>query len=144
MIRVALIFALAITAMSEAAWACLPPDPVSASATPPTMEAEAQTAYRFSTDIVFGVVINHHVDPVKFRVLHVYKGNLKKGDVIRPEAAHGFDAIPCASMTAPRPNFKGESGVIAFDKVPEMRFLPDTMLEAMFDAGLIRRASDRR
>jgi hypothetical protein len=144
MIRFALLFALAIAASSEPAWACLPPIPSPAPAIPPTIEAQAQTAYRFSTDIVFGVVINHRADPVKFRVLHVYKGNLKKGDVIRPVSSHGFDAMPCASMTAPPPNFKGDSGVIAFNKEPEMSFLPDTMLEAMFDAGLIRRAADRR
>jgi hypothetical protein len=137
----ALVPALALAAAPAAA--CLPPPPGIPEPPPPTLAERALSIYRVSTDIVYGVVTGYKDGTPRFKVLHVYKGNLKPGALIAAETSHGFDFVGCLSGPPP-PAFKGEYGVIAFHGEPRLDYLSDDKLEAMFDAGWIARARSRK
>lgn len=127
---------VAAAALPGAAQACelQPPDWV-----PPSLEEQADTTFRYSANIVYGIVMEDTRDgKVPFKVLHVYKGPLKAGArlTLRSESSGclphlGFDR-------------RGKYGVIAFDDDnPVARFIEPDKLEMMFEKGLLKRASSK-
>lgn len=128
-----------LAALAGPSLACLPPPPGTPEPVPLTTAESAEGIYKWSTDIVYGVVLGNRGDRRRFRVLHVYKGALKQGQIIEPSFSLGFDPPPCPHMVV-RPNFKGDYGVIAFHETPELNFVRDDRLKVMFDAGWIRSA----
>ena len=134
-------FALALW-LGTAACACLPDPP----GTPPppvrSEEEKARDAANWATDIVYGVVLRAHGDgPARFRVLHVYKGALRRGAVIEAEAGWGLDPPMCAGMIQPVPVPPGSYGVIYFrgdDRV--LNLLSDNAVAFLIREGLIRSA----
>ena len=127
-----------LTVGATSADACLPPPPGMVEPPPPTKEAKAKGIFNWSTDIVYGVVTSDPDDKTRFKVLHVYKGTLKRGQIIEPNWSVGFDAPPCASMMGGwPPAFRGTYGVIAYRDSPELSFVDDKYLQEMFLAKLI-------
>lgn len=132
------------TSVPTPALACLPPPPGVAEPPPPTTEEKAKQIYGWSTDIVYGVVVSDiNDDETRFRILHVYKGTLKQGQVIEPMLSWGFDAPACAGLMGAPPSFPGQYGVIGFFQRPELNFIPDDHLKIMFDAKWIISAQQR-
>lgn len=126
-------------AVSAPAAACLPPPPGIPEPPPLTKEEKAKQIYTWSSDIVYGVVVNRmkHDRPPRFKVIHTYKGSLKPGQVIEVKPSFGFDAPPCSGLGSPPHHSKGSSGVIAFTGAPTMNFVSDGYLKTMFDAKWI-------
>ncbi|APE28237.1 hypothetical protein BMF35_a1408 [Aurantiacibacter gangjinensis] len=81
----------------------------------------------------------------RFRVIHVYRGDLAAGDIIVAPASLGFDPPLCMGFTihAPEPAAtRGQYGVVAFhDGAPALHFINPVTLERMFEFGLIERAT---
>jgi hypothetical protein len=132
--------AIAAAALPGSAFACLPP---SADWRPPTLEEVARAAYEGSTDIVYGVVTDERTEDGKigFKVLHVYKGPLRRGARLKLEQGNRVPAVACLNSYMEPPVRKGESGVIFFHAGrPALDFLYTEELELMFDKGWIRSA----
>ena len=141
-------FGLALLAAIAAApaAACLPPPPGSVEPPPPTPAQRAHAIGAYSQNIVYGVLTRGTYDRggARLRVLHVYKGPLRRGSVIAIRGSWGFDAPPCAGMmSGPPPVNKGAYGVVAWSGEPELNFVSDDRLNAMFAEGLIRSARQR-
>ncbi len=121
---------------------CLPPPPGMPEPQPPGEAEKARVIATTSRNIVAGVVTRND-DKVRFRILKVYKGALKRGQVIDAYPAHGFySGMPCPGMIPPPPTFKGAKGVIAFDELPApLRWVTPQWLAEMKRTGLIE---DRR
>jgi hypothetical protein len=134
-----LAFALAALFDGAPASACLPPPP---GWVEPSQEEQVRAAARWSTDIVYGVVVRgSDREPERFRVIHVYKGSLRPGTVLRVSRGWGLNPPLCHGMLDPPPVMRGEYGVIFFNSDrPELNFLSDEELELMFSEGLIRSA----
>ena len=131
-------FALAVLLHGAPASACLPlPGWVE-----PTLEERVRAAARWSTDIVYGVVVRGSGrERERFRVIHVYKGSLRPGRVIDVRPGWGVHPPPCPGMGMPPPVMRGDYGVIFFNSDrPQLNFLGDRELELMFSEGLIRSA----
>jgi hypothetical protein len=128
---------LAFLAAAPAA-ACPPPE-----GPQPSVAEQARGIHGLASDIVYGVVLRPTGGPhsYRFRVLHAYKGALRPGQVITARATIGFNGARCGIMTPP-PLARGRYGVVAFTgTTQELNFIDQAYLEAMFEAGLIRRAS---
>ena len=139
--RLLLILPLVLIAVPAAA--CPPPIP-GAVEPPPRPKAEvARSIASWSTEIAYGVVTNDGGDRPRFKIIHVYKGALKPGQVIRPRVSWGFDRPPCFGMSNPPPVSKGDYGVIAYSTEPELSFVPDDILTEMFKTKLIVSAKPR-
>jgi len=128
----------------EAATACAPPPPGYVEPTP------YQRLERFvgqATDIVYGVVRQSGArgEPSRFEIVHVYRGNFKKGDML--EAVPGWDHPEpfCAGMSGPPlPKPAGSYGVIAFRATsPELSFVKPDDVQTMIRQGWIRSARAR-
>ena len=135
-------FLVFFVALASPAMACLPPPPGTVEPPPPTDEQGAKAISDWSANILYGVVTRGSWEgktPL-FKIIHVYRGSLKPGQVIKAEHGWGFDPPPCM-ISSPPPIDKGEYGVIAFEEEPELNFIGDERLEAMFTAGYIKRAS---
>ena len=133
---------LVVAALTSAgpALACLPQP---ADWTPPTFEERVQAIADGATDIVYGVVVrgSDGVRPVRFRVLHVYRGEMRRGEVLRARLGWGFDPPPCATLLGPPPVSRGTYGVIAFRADwPELNFVGERELELLFRTGTIQSA----
>ena len=128
-------------AVSAPSAACLP------DMTGQTEAERLRPAFDRSTDIVYGVVTRggREGHPAQFRVIHVYKGNLTPGTVIRAEPSLGFDPPPCLGFTIPAPPlraYRGQYGVIAFRAgYPALNFIDENTLQLMFRENWIRSAS---
>jgi hypothetical protein len=107
---------------------------------PPTNKQLAQLISKSSTDIAYGTVTGETGYGAEFRVIHVYRGKLAPGQVIRPAASWGFNPPPCSGMISPPPAFQGMYGVIAYEGEPKLSFIPEDVLKEMFDARLISSA----
>lgn len=130
-----------MAAMAAPVGACLP------SAIQQTETERLRPAFDASTEIVYGVVTRgaRAGQLAHFRVIHVYKGNLAPGAIIRAVPTDGFDPPLClALMQAPPPRaYRGQHGVIAFRAdFPALSFLNQNNLDLMFREGWI--ASARR
>lgn len=128
--------AAAVAAITAPAGACLPP------AIQQTETERLRPAFDASTDIVYGVVTRgaRAGQLAHFRVIHVYKGNLAPGAVIRAVPTDGFDPPPCLGMMQmPPPRaYEGQYGVIAFHAgSPALNFMTQYSLELMFREGWI-------
>jgi len=132
--------ALLLLSTSAPVLACLPPPPGTPEPVPPTKAERAQSIARWSSDIAYGIVVSETGDEPRCKIIHVYKGALKPGQVIRPKLTWGFEPHPCPGMVPPHPAFKGSYGVIAYRDEPELSFLPEDVLKEMFSARLIESA----
>jgi hypothetical protein len=124
--------------------ACPPPVPGVPESPPPAKDELARIISRSSTDIVYGVVVEPSSDSFRFKVLHVYRGHLRKGQTIDVQSSWGFSYQPCPGMVGPPPLPAGAYGVIAYDGAPKLSFIPDDVLQQMFAAGLIVSAKATR
>lgn len=120
--------------------ACPPPIPGQ------TESQRLKPGFDRATDIVYGVALNGARDGQKarFRVIHVYKGPLTPGTVIKAVPTHGFDPPPCLGMIQLRPPAvaKGDYGVVAFNRhAPALNFIERGTLKLAFDEGWIRSAN---
>jgi len=120
--------------------ACPPPVPGVSEPAPPTKEQLAQLISKSSTDIAYGVVVEPSSDSFRFKVIHVYRGQLRKGQVINVQLSWGFSYQPCPGMVAPPSLPPGADGVIAYEGTPKLSWIPDDALQEMFAAGLIKSA----
>jgi hypothetical protein len=111
-----------------------------------TEEQRLRPAFEASTDIVYGVVTRgaKRRGLARFRVIHVYKGDLQPGATIEAAPSFGFDPPPCLGTTIPSPGpraAKGQVGVIAFNaRSPALNWIDQWTLELMFKLGWIRSA----
>jgi hypothetical protein len=120
--------------------ACLPPLP---GERVPSLEERVRSAFEHATDIVYGVVTKREDgrQRVRFKVLHVYKGDLAAGARLTLERGFGLDPPACVHMIAWPPMERGAYGVIVFrDSRPTLTFLAPAELELMFAKGWIARA----
>lgn len=120
--------------------ACVPPLPGDRE---PTVEEKARFAYEHSTDIVYGITLDEgwSNDKVRFKVLHVYRGQLKPGDVVLLEHGWGYDPPPCFGMIGMPPVMKGTWGVAGFsDSSRGLNWINQPWLDIMFRNGWIKSA----
>jgi hypothetical protein len=122
-----------------AAAMCLPPPPGTVEPPPPAEAEKARVIATTSRNIVSGVVTRNDAKGVRFKIQRVYKGTLKRGQVIEAYPAHGFySGMPCPGMIPPPQTFKGARGVIAFNEVPApLRWVESRWLAEMTRTGLI-------
>jgi hypothetical protein len=143
------VFVMGIALLTQAApaLACLPPPPGAVEPPPPTEAEQADTIFRTSTNIVYGVVTGEVDGAYRFKIIHSYKGALRPDQtVLASRGAYGgwgFDPPHCFGMIPPPPLMPGAYGVVAFQDEPQLNFVGDKRLAIMFDAGWIRRASQR-
>ena len=133
--------------------AALAAQPASACTTPPppyVHPTEHQLLERFvtnATDIVYGVITRsgERGQPSRFKVLHVYRGSRKKGDVIDAPLGWGHPEPFCAGMVGPpHPKPVGTYGVIAFqDTSPQLGFIRPSDVQTMIKERWIRSARAR-
>jgi len=129
--------------VSSPAHACLPPPD---DWTPPTKAEQDQAVVRWAswaTDIVYGNVIrSRYGGRMSFQVLHVYKGRMKRGRIIRARQGWGLNAPMCAGLLGgPPPLPSGTHGVAVYRRdMGELNFVAPNELEVMFREGAIRRA----
>ncbi len=117
---------------------CLPPPPGMPVPPPPSEAEKARVIATTSRNIVAGVVTRNDAK-VRFRILKVYKGGLKRGQVIDAYPEHGFySEVPCPGMMSPVPTIKGARGVIAFNDLPApLQWVTPEWLAEMQRTGLI-------
>jgi len=129
--------------IGTAAGACLPPLPGEEMHVPNDLERAQIIAA--APNIVYGIVLGDAPAGrgVRFRIIHVYKGPLRPGQVIEAQAGWGLDAPMCAGMIQPAPAWRGAYGVIFFHADPEINFVGEHDLAVLFREGLIRSARAR-
>ncbi|AQR74806.1 hypothetical protein BXU08_15105 [Sphingomonas sp. LM7] len=118
---------------------CLPPPPGMPEPTPPSEAEKARVIATTFSNIVSGVVTRND-NKVRFKILKVYKGTLKRGQVIDAYPAHGFYSDqPCPGMIPPLPTIKGATGVIAFNELPApLQWVESRWLAEMKRTGLVQ------
>lgn len=139
------IIAGVVTALiSSPALACPPPIAGQVEPPPPTHEETAKSIARSAANIVYGQIVSDFNEPIRFKVLHVYQGSLKPGFTLNPVNSWGFNPPPCHGMLSLPPPPPGAYGVIAFGAEPELRWIPDPVLQSMFEQRLITSARSAR
>lgn len=128
----------------------LPMHPASACAPPPpgyvypTPYQRLESFVGQATDIVYGVVRESRArgEPSRFEIIHVYRGERKKGEMF--EALPGWDHPEpfCAGMAGPPlPKPVGTYGVIAFRaSSPQLSFIKPDDVQTMIERGWIQSA----
>ena len=141
----ALAAAALLTAASPAA-ACLPPPPGMPEPPEPTREEKVRSMVGTSANIVSGKIVGYRGrdDRYRFRVEHVYKGNIRRGTVLLARQGWGMDPPMCFGMIVPPPTPTGTRGTIFFRDQAELNFIADEDLERAFAMGLLQRAPGRR
>ncbi len=130
--------AILLACLALPAAACPPP-------IPGQTEAERlKPGFDGSTDIVYGVVLEGAREGrlASFKILHVYKGSLAPGAIVRARPSYGFDPPPCLGMIQPRPPraVRGQYGVVAFDHRREyLNFIDGNALNLAFAEGWLQR-----
>lgn len=138
---------LAVAALlpAQAAWACPPPPP---GYVPPTEEQIVERSLPGVTDIAYGVVVpgGQPEKTSRFKIIHVYRGSLRKGEIIEAAAGWGHPAPFCIGMMGPAyPRPVGSYGVVAFrDGRRELNFISPEHVRIMIDKGWIQSARARR
>ena len=140
-----LVIAAAVAALPvEAALACPPPPP---GWVPPTHEQMLERSLSGATDIAYGVITRPAAAgaPASFKVLHVYRGTLKKGQTIEAPVGWGHPTPVCVGMMGAAPPLaKGAYGVIAFARhAPLLEFIKPNDVQLMISRGWIRSARAR-
>jgi hypothetical protein len=118
--------------------ACLPSLPGDV---PPTEQEKVADVGRHATDIVYGIVTrgSDSGKSIRFRIIHVYRGAHRAGEIVDVRPGWGLDGPPC--ILTPPPVIKGAYGVIFFyGDPPELHFLSDRQVQMMFEGGWIRSA----
>jgi hypothetical protein len=133
------LFVLLLACVAAPAAACPPPIPGQ------TETERLKPGFDAATDIVYGVVLKGARDGQKasFKILHVYKGALTPGAIVRAKPSYGFDPPPCLGMiqaAAPRVA-KGEYGVVALGHDRAfLNFVDPNALNLAFREGWISSA----
>ncbi len=142
--RVRLVALALAASLSGAAWACPPPPP---GWVPPTQTQRLERSLSEATDIAYGVVTQSGPagTPSRFKVLHVYRGALKKGRSIVAKPGWGHPVPMCVGMMGNAPvRPVGAYGVIAFSSSsPELNFIKPEDVQIMIREGWIRSAQAR-
>ena len=125
-----------------AALACPPPPPGWVA---PTHEQSLQRSLSGATDIVYGVIVRAAAaagEPARFKVIHVYRGNRRKGEIIEAPVGWGHPTPACVGMMgAARPKPIGAYGVIAFGAhSPVLAFVSAEDVELMIRRNWIKSA----
>ena len=138
------VFAISAAALPDSAGACPPPPP---GWVPPTHKERLKRSLADTTDIVYGIVERSGApgEPSLFKVLHVYQGAAKKGEIIEAPAGWGHPVPVCAGMMGAAPSTPpGTYGVIAFrDPSPELNFITPEDVQTMIKEGWIQSARTR-
>jgi hypothetical protein len=121
-------------AVGSSAIACPPP-------IPGQTEAEyLRPIFDRATDVVYGVVTRgaRHGRLADFRVIHVYKGSVAAGTIIRAAPSYGFNPPPCVTFPEPPRVAAGQYGVVAFGRDhPYLHFVSGHDLQIMSREGWI-------
>ena len=139
-LRIALAAAL-LTALAAPAPACVPPLPGEVE---PSEAEKVEWVGKSATDIVYGVVTRDDrrgAAPLRFKVLHVYRGRLAVGASLHLEPGWGLDSPGCPGMIVPPPVPRGAWGVAWFSGEPRtLNFLSEAQVRLLLDGGWIRSA----
>ncbi len=127
------------------ALACPPPPP---GWVPPTETQMLSRSLNGMTDIAYGVVTrssNTPGAPALFKVIHVYRGTLRKGQTIDAPPGWGHPTPVCAGMMGPATAQPvGAYGVIAFARTsPMIDFIKPEHVQIMIREGWIKSARAR-
>ena len=143
MIR-SLAIAAAVLMPLTGALACPPPPP---GYVPPTQEQILERSLQGVTDIVYGVVTGGEVpgQPSRFKVVHVYRGNLRVGDTVEARPGWGHPEPFCVGMMAEaHPKPVGTYGVVAFGEGRRLlNFVSPENVQIMIAKGWIKSARAR-
>ena len=143
------IFSLAIAGAAaiiplQGALACPPLPP---GTQPPTAEQFLARSMPNVSDIVYGVVTRERGpgEPARFKIIHVYRGTLHKGDIVEAIPGWGFPEPVCVGMMSPAyPKPPGTYGVAAFSRDRKMlNFVSPENVRIMIDKGWIKSARTR-
>jgi hypothetical protein len=115
---------------------------------PPAEEQLLSRSLSGTTDIVYGVMVqsaDKAGEPGLFKVIHVYRGTAKKGDLLRAPPGWGHPTPYCAGMMgAPHAKPVGAYGVIAFKRgEPVIDFIEPKHVQIMIREGWIKSARAR-
>lgn len=141
------IVTLCALAAATPALPCPPPPPLPPGTVPPTRAEILRGEAAQAPNIVYGVVersigLAGPEAPGAFRLLHVYKGDLRRGALI-PMAAEGR---PTSCHYGPDRVARGAAGILflpAWDRRETLYFVdfvPQSDVEKMIHAGIIRSA----
>lgn len=132
--------ALGLACLATPAMACLPPPQ---GGPEPIWEDQLKGVVERAPNIVYGVVEEGGSSSVRFRVIHVYKGNVKPGAMLQLRV--GFVVgphVPCGLAGPPPPMDKGLYGVAAFNPAyAELNLFDPRDMDTIFNAGWLRRAN---
>ena len=143
---------LALAAVvATALFAAAPADacpPMLPGTVPPTEEQRLESFVTGATDIVYGVITSSAADantPSQFKVHHVYRGGLRKGDTIEAVTSWNHPVPVCAGMmTPPPPKPVGTYGVAVVDKSHGVvNFISPDHVQLMIARGWIKSARAR-
>ncbi|HEY8591896.1 MAG TPA: hypothetical protein VIL42_03415 [Sphingomicrobium sp.] len=133
--------AIAAAASASPAFACAPPPP---GWVPPTHEQLIERFTKQADHIVYGIIAPSAAGDRKsmLKVLHVYKGGLRKGYTIEGTASFDLPVPHCSGMMMP-PDEKpvGTYGVFALrGDSPELNMIKPEDVQLMIRKGWIRSA----
>ena len=128
----------------QGALACPPPPP---GYVPPTQEQILERSLKGVGDIVYGVVTQGGLPgrPSSFKVIHVYRGNLRVGDTVQTTPGWGHPEPFCVGMMYEAdPKSVGTYGVVAFAQGQrKLNFISPENVRIMIDKGWIKSAQAR-
>ena len=129
----------------QPALACPPPPP---GWVPPTETQMLSRSLNGMTDIAYGVMTRSSDKaggPSMFKVIHVYRGSLRKGELIEAPAGWGHPTPVCVGMMGPATAPPvGAYGVIAFARsAPMIDFIKPEHVQIMIREGWIKSARAR-
>ena len=140
----AIAIAAAADIAPQAALACPPLPP---GTEPPTAEQFLARSMPNVGDIVSGVVTKAAGpgEPSSFKIIHVYRGTLHKGDIVKAIPGWGHPEPVCVGMMSPAyPQPVGTYGVVAFARDRKMlNFVSPENVRIMIDKGWIKSARAR-
>jgi len=114
---------------------------------PPTDEQRLDDFARRSDIIVYGVVTGtaRPGERSRLKILHVYKGNVRKGQTILAQTGFDYPVPACAGMMGPPPpKANGTYGVVALrTDAWGLTFIKAKDVQMMIERGLIRSARAR-
>ena len=114
----------------------------------PTEAERVEWVGRQATDIVYGIVTRADRSggkPVRFKILHVYRGRHEVGARLDLEPGWGLGSPGCPGMIVAPPVPRGAWGVAYFvGEQPTLSFLSEKQVRMLFDGGWIRSARAAR
>jgi hypothetical protein len=128
----------------DGAPACPPPPP---GYVQPTQEQLLERSLQRVDDIVYGVVTEGGAPgkPSVFKIIHVYRGNLRIGDKVETTPGWGHPEPFCVGMMSPaHPKPVGTYGVVAFANGQRtLNFIAPENVRTMIEKGWIKSAQAR-